>query len=78
MRPVKLLAVVSLVLALPACWGPIDPGKPGVRTRITPQARGAEWAELRTKIDGVSPVPAAAAHGEGHGEAAAAEAPASH
>ena len=78
MRIVTVLSALTLTTVLGGCWGPIDKGKPGVGTRITPQGNGAEWIKLKTELDGKSPV--AEAPG-GHGKepaAAASGAPAAH
>lgn len=72
-RPSVLAALLVLPTALMAgCWSNVDKGQPGVYTRVTPQAHGAEWVKLKTELDGKSPVPAGAAHGEAPGSEAAA------
>ena len=73
MPQLRILAALSLICAV-GCWGPIDKGKPGVGTKITPQGHGAEWIKLRTELDGKSPVAGAPASTS---EASGAAAPAS-
>jgi hypothetical protein len=60
-QAVLMAVTISTAAVLTGCWGPVDKGQPGVRTKVTPQGQGAEWIKLRTELDGKSPVSGPAA-----------------
>lgn len=45
MSLLRMSALVGLAMTVGACWEPVNRGSPGVFSKLTPCARGAEYVK---------------------------------